>query len=73
MVRVCVAGGVMYGRGCAWQGHAWQRGMRGRGVCVAGETVTAVGGMHPTGMHSCSFTFYFWYQESVERHHSLDL
>ena len=30
------------------RGHAWQ------GVCVAGETATAVGGTHPTGMHSCS-------------------
>ena len=23
------------------------------GACVAGETATAAGGMHPTGMHSC--------------------
>ena len=35
------------GGGCAWpEDHAWQ------GVCVAGETATAVGGAHPTGMHS---------------------
>ena len=27
-------------------GHIWQ------GVCIAGETATAAGGMHPTGMHS---------------------
>ena len=46
--EACVAGrhvwqGGMCGRGCAWQG-----------TCMAGEMVTAVGGMHPTGMHSCS-------------------
>ena len=30
------------------------RGMKGRGhMCMAGETATAVDGMHPTGMHSC--------------------
>ena len=63
---VCVAGGV-HGRGNAWQGsvhgrgtyvagacvvggHAWQ------GVCIAGETAIAASGMHPTGMHSCSFS-----------------
>ena len=33
--------------------HAWQRGMRGEGACVAGETAIAAGGTHPTGMHSC--------------------
>ena len=27
--------------------------MHGRGACVAGETTTAAGGRHPTGMHSC--------------------
>ena len=47
-------GGGMHGRGCAWQkGHAWQGGMRGRGVCMAGEMATAADGTHPTGMHSC--------------------
>ena len=30
--------------------HAWQ----GEGACVAGETATAAGGTHPTGMHSSS-------------------
>ena len=35
--------GGMHGRG-----HAWQ------GACVGGETATAVGGTHPTGMHSCN-------------------
>ena len=45
------------GGGYAWQGvymtggHAWQGGW----ACVAGETATAAGGTHPTGMHSCSF------------------
>ena len=24
------------------------------GACVPGEMATAVGSMHPTGMHSCS-------------------
>ena len=49
----CVAGGV-HGRGLAWQWsymvgrHAWQAE-----ACVEGETATAAGGTHPTGMHSC--------------------
>ena len=45
---------------CLVGGHAWcgsaggvAGGMRGRGACVAGETATAVGGTHPTGMHPC--------------------
>ena len=29
-------------------------GVRGRGMCMAGKTAIVVGGMHPTGMHSCS-------------------
>ena len=53
---VCVAvdvygrggGGGMHGRERAWQGHAWQ------GACMAGKMATAVGGAHPTEMHSCS-------------------
>ena len=38
-------------------GGVWQGGVHGRGTCMAGgacavgETVTAVDGMHPTGMH----------------------
>ena len=41
--------GYMYGRVCVWQ-----VGMHvGGGVCMAGETATAAGGTHPTGMHSC--------------------
>ena len=46
----------MNDRGCAWwgacmaEGHAW---LGGGGLCVAGETTAAVGGTHPTGMHSC--------------------
>ena len=43
-----VAGG-MHGRGCVFG----RGGMHGGGACVAGETATAVGGTHPTGMHSC--------------------
>ena len=42
-----MAGGI-HGRGMCMIG-----GMHGRGVCVAGETGTAAGGTHPTGMHSC--------------------
>ena len=30
-------------------------GMRGRGVYMAGEMVTAADGTHPTGMHSCYY------------------
>ena len=37
----------MHGRGHAW----W-------GVCMAGETATAVDGTHPTGMQSCYFLSY---------------
>ena len=60
--------GVIHGRGaCVVGGHVWWGvcvvggmcggGIRGRGrqTCVAGETATAVGGLHPTGMHSCFF------------------
>ena len=39
----CMVGGV-HGRGHEWWG--W-------GACMAGETATAAGGTHPTGMHSC--------------------
>ena len=40
MVGVCISAGMCGGQ--AWQG-AW----------VAGETPTATGSTHPTGMHSC--------------------
>ena len=53
---------MVKGRVCVWlRGCAWQKGgmcgeggggMRGKGACVAGEATTAVGGTHPTGMHS---------------------
>ena len=43
---VCMVGGV-HGEGHVW----WGRG------CVAGEMANAVGGMHPTGMHSCFHYF----------------
>ena len=44
----CMAGG-MCGRGTYMAGEACVAG----GACMAGETASAVGGMHPTGMHSC--------------------
>ena len=51
--------GRAWGWGYAWQGgacmslgHVWQ------GACVAGETATAVGGTHPTGMHSCIYSIF---------------
>ena len=55
---VCMVGG-MHGRGDVWRGTCVAGGMHGRGACMAGgacvarETATAVGSMHPTGMHSC--------------------
>ena len=59
---MCMAGGV-HGRGaCVAGGHAWWGdsvvggqdggGHMWQGVCMAGETATAAGGTHPTGMHS---------------------
>ena len=43
------AGGyAWWGGGLLGRGHAWKE---------AGETALAVGGMHPTGMHSCSGYF----------------
>ena len=39
---MCPGGGGMHTSGGVWPG-----------ACVAGETATAAGGMHPTGMHSC--------------------
>ena len=61
-----MCGGGVYGRGHAWPGACVAWGMHGRracmagvcawqGTCIAGETATVVGGMHPTGMHSCYF------------------
>ena len=57
---VCVAGGAcvawvcVHDRGPAWWGRtAWQGGVRGRGVCMAGEMAIEAGGTHPTGMHYC--------------------
>ena len=61
----CVAGGACMAEGHAWQrgmhgrGHVWQlEGMHGRGVCVAGEMAIVAGGTHPTGMHSCLANFF---------------
>ena len=39
-------------------------GMRGRGVCMAGEMVTAADGTHPTGMHSCYYAVIDLFQNS---------
>ena len=48
---MCGKGGEgMHGRGVCGGGG----GMHGRGACVAGKTAIAVGGTHPTGMHSCA-------------------
>ena len=41
--------GGVHGKGCAWQVEACVAG-----ACMAGKMATAAGGMHPTGMHSCS-------------------
>ena len=39
---------------CGRGERAWQGGMCGwGGACVAGKMAIAVGGTHPTGMHSC--------------------
>ena len=46
--RAMARGVYAVGR-CAWQGaHGWRGG-----ACVAGDTATAAGCTHPTGMHSC--------------------
>ena len=52
---VCMAGGMHGRRGaCVTEGGVCVAGgMHGRVACVAGETATAAGGTHPTGMHSC--------------------
>ena len=52
---VCMAGeGACLVGACMAGGHAWPGGVCGRGgACVAGETATAAGGTHSTGMHSC--------------------
>ena len=44
---MCGGGACMAGGACV------ERAVHGRGVCVAGETVTAADGTHPAGMHSC--------------------
>ena len=63
--RLCFHVCLSFHGGRAWRGRG-QGGMRRRGHawvvggvhakeggCVAGETATAAGGTHPTGMHSC--------------------
>ena len=56
----CVVKEGMHGKGvCVWQGacitrgHAWLVHVWWEGACMAGETATAVDGMHLSGMHSC--------------------
>ena len=62
--RLCFHVGPSFPGGRAWRGrgqggmrrrgHAWVvGGVHAKGGCVAGETATAAGGAHPTGMHSC--------------------
>ena len=48
----CMAKGGMHGRGHVWWGHVCQGVCAGGGMC-AEEMATEVGGIHPTGMHSC--------------------
>ena len=57
----CMVGG-MHGRGHVWQGVCMAEGMHGREACMmegggylAGETATAAGDTHLTGMHSCFY------------------
>ena len=56
-------GGVVFGRGHAWQGACVSGGMYGggghvwQGACMAGEMATAADRTYPTGMHSC-FSFF---------------
>ena len=45
---------------CMKEGVCMPGGMHSQGVCVAGETATAVGGTHPTGMHSCRIYYSNW-------------
>ena len=57
-VSVCPRGGDVAKGGR--HGRGGMGGIHGRGwacvvggMCMAEETATAAGGMHPTGMHSC--------------------
>ena len=67
VVEVCMAGGR------AWLGDAWQgvhvRGWAWWGVGMAGEIATAVGGTHPTGMHSCLKVTYTGRTRTCKQHH----
>ena len=52
MAWACMVGDVHSREEPAWRGV--EGGVHGKGgACVAGETAIAVGGTHPTGMHSC--------------------
>ena len=51
----------VHGRGTCMAGERAWRGVCMVGEkCVAGETAIAVGGMHPTGMHSCQIVISTW-------------
>ena len=53
----CMAGGV-HGRGaCVAGGHVWQGGVHAMHTPWTPRDMVGqcAGGMHPTGMHSCSF------------------
>ena len=52
----CLVWGVpgLGGGRCLLPGGAWSGGGGGCGDPPLPGTATAVGGMHPTGMHSCS-------------------
>ena len=47
----CMAAGMRGREVCRADGGGGMHG--GGGVCMAGESATAAGGTHPTGMHSC--------------------
>ena len=56
--RAWQRGHLWQGVGCTWQGGMHDRGYVLQGACMAGETAAAVGGTHPTGIHSCSLMFF---------------
>ena len=66
---LCGRGAFLAEGVCGW-GRAWQGVcMVGEGACVAEETATAVGGRHPTGMHSCFRHIYNMFAAVSRRAH----
>ena len=49
----CAAGELCMVGECAWQGGVWWGVCMARGHAWQEKTAIAVGGTHPTGMHSC--------------------